>query len=361
MAVTMLVQLLTRLCFVALLLSSPALACDVTLQPDGNTAAIQHAMDRPGKRPPVVCLRPGVYKGARFLAMRSATLRRLGTDKVVLDAGNMGRVLTIAADGIAITLDGITITGGKADRGGGIAVTKTATVTLRDCWLYGNTATLLGGGAIAADAGKISLVRTRVTGNRGERTSAIDLAGTVQARLVSTLVADNQATGTTDPPVRLRGQARLDLVAATVAYNSGSGIVIQPEGEGPRHLTVASSIVVGKPDALTVPRSELDHVRIDRAILYGNVGWVALDLLSQKALPGFNLKEVERYRPETGSAAIALGRCMDPDARRDLVGKPRGTTCTAGALEAPPADVKATLAQRKSAPAKKKTTDWRDL
>jgi hypothetical protein len=344
------------------LLAGPArAACDVTLKPDGNTAAIQHAMDKESKRPVQVCLNPGVYRGARLVATRSVVLRRLGKDKVVLDAGGQGRVLTIPQAGITVVLDGITLTNGKADRGGAVALVQASKLELTDCWIYNNTATLLGGGAISASAGELHLVRTRITSNYGERASAIDLSGSVKARLASTLVADNEAKGSADPPIRLSSAAQLDLYASTVAYNGGSGIVLQPDGPGRRKLSVSSSIVMGKPDAITVQRAEVDDVRVDRSILWGGIGWVALDMVSKKSLPGFNLKELERYRPEIGSVAIGTGLCTPADARKDLAGLPRASACTAGALEAPAADIRATLAARKKDPKAQKPTSWQQL
>ena len=342
--------------------SSPAAACTVTLAADGNTAAIQHAMDRPGKATPVVCLKPGIYKGARLIATRSVVLRRVGKDKVVLDAGGQGRVLSVTQDHVAVQLEGLTLTNGKADKGGAVALLQASKVALVDCWLYGNTATLQGGGAIYANAGQLDIVRSRLTGNSAELASAIALTGVVEARLVGSLVADNEGKGSADPPIRLSGSAKLALLHSTVAYNSGAGIVLQPDGPGRRKLSIASSIVMGRPDAIAVQRGEAGDVQVDRSVLWGSIGFVALDMATQRGLPGFNLKDVERYRPEKGSLAIGLGRCTEPQARKDLAGKPRGAVCTAGALEAPAADVAATLAERRKAPtAQKKTRGWQDI
>lgn len=346
----------------AVVISPRAQACTIRIRADGNTAAIQQAMDKPGRRVPIVCLEPGVYKGARLVATRSAVLRRVGQDKVVFDAGAQGRVLTVAQDNIEVRLEGITLTNGKAEQGGAVALIRASRLTLQDCWIYANTATLHGGGAIFANSGQLDLVRTRITGNSGDRAAAIDLTGVVQARLFATLVADNEARGTSDAPIRLTSSAQLHLEGATVAYNSGSGVVLQPDGPGRRKLTVVSSIIMGKPDAITVQRAEADAVRVESSVLWGGFGFVALDLASQRALPSFNLKLAERYRPETGSVAIGLGRCVDRLAKLDLTGKPRGRVCTAGALEAPPAEFAATMALRRKQPAvQKKPKDWRDI
>jgi hypothetical protein len=340
--------------------AAEAWACDVTLKPDGNTAAIQHAMNRQGKKTTVVCLQPGVYRGARLIASKNTVLRSTGKDKVVFDAGQQGRVLTMVQDGIDVTLQGVTLTNGKAERGGAIEITQKSTLTLRDCWLYNNTSTLHGGGAMAASAGTIKMVRTRITGNTASYAAAIDLSGTAKLKLVSSLIAENDSKGTADPPVRMTGASQLSIVASTIAYNSGSALALVANGPGRRKVEVDSSILMGKPDAIAVQRAEAEDVAVLRSVLFGGIGFVSLDMASKKALPGFNLRDVERDRPEKGSPAIAMGKCSDADARSDLNGKPRGTVCTAGALEAPAADIKATLAERKAAQ-KKKPTGWEEL
>lgn len=348
----------------AAIAAGEARACDVTLKPDGNTAAIQHAMNRQGKKTNVVCLQPGVYRGARLIASKNTVLRSTGKDKVVFDAGQQGRVLTMVQDGIDVTLQGVTLTNGKADRGGAIEITQKSTLTLKDCWLYNNTSTLHGGGAMAASAGTVKLVRTRITGNSASYAAAIDLSGNARLHMVSTLIAENDAKGTADPPVRMTGATQLRMVASTIAYNSGSALALVANGPGRRKVSIDSSILMGKPDAIAVQRAEAEDVSVLRSVLHGAIGFVSLDMASKRALPGFNLRDVERYRPEKGSPAIALGLCADADARSDLNGKPRGKVCTAGALEAPVADVQATLAARKAeekAKGKKKATGWEEI
>lgn len=352
---------LAALVLAGLGMAAPVSACDVTLKPDGNTAAIQHAMNRTGKKVNVVCLKPGVYRGARLIASRSVVLRSTGKDKVVFDAGNQGRVLTIVQDSIDVTLEGVTLTNGRAERGGAIAITQKSTLTLRDCWLYNNSSTIHGGGAVSASGGQLHFVRTRITGNTASSAAAIDLSGTAKLRLVASLVAENDAKATVDPPVRLTGSSQMTMVGSTIAYNSGSAVAMVADGPGRRKIAIDSSIVMGKPDAIAVQRAEVEDVSVLRSVVYGGIGFVALDLASKKALPGFNLRDLERYRPETGSAAIGMGRCTDADARVDLVGKPRPASCTAGALEATAADSKATLAKRKADAKTKKPTDWKDL
>ena len=334
-----------------------AVACTVRIRPDGNTAAIQHAMDRPGN--PLICLASGVYKGARLVASRSARLQNVGKDRVVLSAGGQGRVLTVMQAGVDVVLDGITLTDGKAARGGAVAIDAASRVTLRDCWLTQNTATSQGGGAISASAGEVVLVRSRLTHNVADMAAALDLTGTAKARVVASLIADNQPTATGFGPIRLTDAASLDLRLSTLAYNGGNGVYVQPSGHGRTRATLDSVIVMGKPDAVAVSRTEAGHVTISRSVLHGAAGYVPKDLETVHALPGFDLVNAERYRPILGSAAIARGRCVGPDAALDLGHRPRPAVCSAGALEAAPDVVRKTLRARAlAAQSKPKESPW---
>jgi hypothetical protein len=187
---------------------------------------------------------------------------------------------------------------------------------------------------------------------------ALDLSGSVVARLVGSLVTENHVAATVDGPIRLADDARLEILLSTIAYNSGNGLVLQPHGRGRASLRVDSSIVMGTPDALSVARNEADRVGVQRSVLHGGVGYVALDMATRRTVPGFNLKDAERFRPEKGSPAIALGLCTGPDAGVDVAGHKRARVCTAGALEATAADVGETLKLRAKLAKDKGDSPW---
>jgi hypothetical protein len=286
-------------------------------------------------------------------------VRGIGKERVILDAGFQGRVLTMPQDGVQVTFEHLTMTNGVASEGGAVALTQKSTLVLRDVWLTGNKATVRGGGAISASAGRLELVRVRITGNGAQAAPAVDLSGSASARFLATLIAENNVQATIDGPVRLSDNASLEFVSSTVAYNSGSGIVMQPRGAGQAHLRVDSSVVMGTPDAIAVGRGQAPQVGVSRSVLHGGIGWVATDLLTQRTIPGFNLRDVERFRPSTGSAAIALGACRGGEAGIDLAGGRRAKVCTAGALEAAPSHIAATLLERaKAAKAKANESPW---
>jgi hypothetical protein len=335
-----------------------ALPCSVTLKPDGNTAAVQQALDKPGP-PPVVCLLPGSYKGARFQITRSATLRGTGRGAVVLDAGGQGRVLTVSQAGLQFVAENLTLTEGVAQEGGAVALLADAKLALRDVLLFRNRATLKGGGAVMANAGQLELTRVRLRDNTASSAAAIDLSGKVKARAAAILVTDNNVAANIDGPVRLTGAASLELRASTIAYNSGSAVVMAPGPTGSGSLQVDSCVLMGGPDAVNVQRQHASQAQVRRSVLYGGAAFVPIDRDSRKGLPGFGFNEPERYRPKLGALAIAMGDCSGPEVRVDVAGSARGKVCTAGALEASPADVAATLKQRQRQPkSPPEAVDW---
>ena len=128
--------------------------------------------------------------------------------------------------------------------GGAVALVADAKLVLRDIVLTRNRATLKGGGALIATAGKLELVRVRMTDNSAGSAAAIDLSGQVKARAVALLVTDNNVAANIDGPVRLTGAASLELRLSTIAYNSGSAVVLAPGPAGSGALQVDRKSVV---------------------------------------------------------------------------------------------------------------------
>jgi hypothetical protein len=62
----------------------------------------------------------------------------------VVDAGGAGRAVYVMS-GVSVTLDGFHVTGGAADRGAGILLEGVASATVRNSWVYSNTASGRGG------------------------------------------------------------------------------------------------------------------------------------------------------------------------------------------------------------------------
>jgi nitrous oxidase accessory protein NosD len=116
-----------------------------------------------------LCLAPGSYSGCLRIE-RSLTLRGPGA---ILDAGQEGRVLLLPVDGARVLLEGLTLRGGSAKEGGGVAIEAFAELTLRDCRLEGNRARGAGGGALYASMGKVVLERCTLADNQAEAGQAL--------------------------------------------------------------------------------------------------------------------------------------------------------------------------------------------
>ncbi len=330
-------------------LASPAFArCTVTLRADGNTAAIQRAMDAPGRRTPVVCLKPGIYKGARLIATRSVVLKRVGKGRAVFDAGGRGRVLTVMGEKANVTLQGLTLTNGSSEEGGAAAVIGGGTLRIVGGWITANQGTRKGG-AVWVKAGKLELVQTRVSGNRGGAGGAVYVSDGGTAKIASSLISDNKNATGNDGPLHIRSGATLLLLSSTLAYNSGQGVYVEAAKgtQTPAAVRIESSVIMGTPDAVRISRKEAANVAVFRSVLYGGVGFIPLDLDSSRLLPVFNLTDTERYRPTFGSPAIGIGSCTDRDTTRDVAGNKRGRRCTAGALESTRVEIKKTMKARK--------------
>lgn len=322
--------------------------CTVTLSADGNTAAVQREMDGDRRRP-VVCLRPGHYKGARLIASRSGELRAVGDGRVILDAGGRGRVLTVVNPGVKLILSGVTLTEGSVENGGAIAVEAESSVRLEDCWITRNKAAAHGGAVYIRAGGSVELVRTRVSVNSAATGSALWVEGDSSIRMVSTLIHDNKSRGgSDDSALVVRPGCDAQVLHTTIAYNPGHGVFIAPAGPGATAATlrVESSILMGAPDAVSMDRAEAGAARVRRSVLYGRTGFVPYGPACKRELPVFDLENAERYRPTYGSPAIGIGQCDDRDSKTDVAGNRRSGRCTAGALEADPIATRKTLAER---------------
>jgi cysteine-rich repeat protein len=99
---------------------------------------------------------------------RDVTIRGVGANPVVVDGGHAGSVFEIR--GANVTLQRLTVQGGKAERGGGVLAEGEA-LTLTDVQIRDNLATgatQAAGGGIYSTAGHLTLIRTYVAENQVE-------------------------------------------------------------------------------------------------------------------------------------------------------------------------------------------------
>ena len=186
------------------------------------------------------------------------TLLGAGIEKTILTGAGKGKgkgkrtVLAVGPDA-TVTLQGLTITGGRGSRkhgGSGGGITNEGDLTLTDCLVTGNRAGF-GGGIF--NAGPLRLVTSRVEGNRGTEGGGIfndgpgsfdgefpEGAGTVT--LVDSAVTNNTAN-TDGGGIKLANGTLLlegtSSVAGNTAGDDGGGIYIL---EGQVTLSDASRV-----------------------------------------------------------------------------------------------------------------------
>ena len=142
---------------------------------------------------------------------------------------------------------GLTITGGSAGNGGGFLVQDDA-LTLTDCAIVGNKATVDDGGGIHVAAGGSLTVRgSTLSGNSADCGGAIDFysgGGTLQ--LENSTVSGNSATNV-GGGIYFRGTAgtgitiRNSTITANTASIGGGGIFRAPVARPPSPSPAASS------------------------------------------------------------------------------------------------------------------------
>ncbi|MCP5144159.1 MAG: DUF4347 domain-containing protein [Gammaproteobacteria bacterium] len=141
-----------------------------------------------------------------------------GSTQVIGDGGD--RVFEIL--GSALTLSGVTISGGVENRGGGLYVDGTLDAT--DITVADNAATNRGGGIYVEDDGLLTLNRVTLTGNTaGNRGGALYTEGdTLSVTLQNVTISGNQAGA---GAAIWSGATSTSVTNATIAYNTGGGII----------------------------------------------------------------------------------------------------------------------------------------
>lgn len=137
----------------------------------------------------------------------SFALRAAEPGRTVLDGGGTGSTLYLNPDGGTVTLENLTITGGRAATGGGINAwgPKGASFNILDCRIVGNTATdetmPIAGAGISltmAGAGTAHIARTVIAGNTGSSQTQRAFGGGFNLRVAGTaqvLLEDSEITG----------------------------------------------------------------------------------------------------------------------------------------------------------------------
>lgn len=130
------------------------------------------------------------------LVNKNLTINGASAATSIINAGGAGNTLTVA-NGIAVKLTNLTITGGNANFGGGV-FTNAGNIEIRNSVIKDNIATTAGGG-IFTRAGTITLINSTLSNNQpaGEGGGIFTRAGTVtiQNSTISGHVVNGQGGG----------------------------------------------------------------------------------------------------------------------------------------------------------------------
>ena len=117
-------------------------------------------------------------------------------DSLTIDAGGLSRAFVVAGETTAVTIENLDITGGYAENGGAIYHSGAA-LSLLDCSLFGNEATMQGSGVYAA-SGSLVIEDSIVTDNAGPfAVHAADVEFTLRGTHVSNNAGGLRVSGTT--------------------------------------------------------------------------------------------------------------------------------------------------------------------
>src|SRR6185295_4916530 len=239
-------------------------------------AAVQEANARagddlilvPAAFGPYVLTEPGPSENAGatgdldVLSSGRLTIRGEGTGRPVIDAAGLDRVFDVLDDA-ALTLEGLTLTGGAApsEEGGAIRTGFNSSLTVNRCEIEGNSASSGGGvaggpgavveivdstiadnlassagGGISILAASLTLGGSTVENNQAPAGGGLSITKSVFAVSNST-VSSNQTLGPGSAAID-GGEGGSSLVSATVTANVGGGIAA-----GAAVIEIGNSIV----------------------------------------------------------------------------------------------------------------------
>jgi hypothetical protein len=193
----------------------------------------------------------------QLLITDAVTIQGLSAAEIVIDAQQQSRIFDVTATAGDVTLDGLTLTGGRTtgdgEFGGAIRFQSSGTLMVRDSTVSGNSTVALNaaGGGIAADAGAVMLTGSTVAGNL---TQGLDAPGggmwvALGAVTVSNCTIANNSTPSDGGGIFAFSGAVM-LTNSTVAGNSAQGEAARGGGifANLGAVTLRSAIVAGNHD-----------------------------------------------------------------------------------------------------------------
>ena len=201
--------------------------CDLDVPTDHPT--VQGAIDAaaPGD---LVCVQPATWIGGLDFGGKSVhVLGVAGPLGTVIDAVGLGPVVTFASGETgSATLQGLTLTGGSAENGGGVWI-EGASPTLIDVVITGNVASANGGGVAIAGASSPAFEEVVIQDNSAAGTGGgVHLGPAASLQITGSVIESNQALSGGGLAVSASTLDVSDSVIAgnTALFGGGGGLYI---------------------------------------------------------------------------------------------------------------------------------------
>ena len=223
-------------------------------------AAIQEANGNPG--PDNVLLPPGRYEltvtGAAENGAQLGDLDLTGNTGVIgqdarttiVDANGIDRVFHVPS-GVGNAIQGVTITGGSADMGGGGGVLNTGELTIADSAIVANAGFGFTGGGINNNATSGSLtVRRSLIADHATSGQGAGISNNSNLAIENSTLSDNHTSGNGGALFSTGSTNTVSINQTTFFDNTGGGSSAGIHVAGPSPVSVRNSIVAGSNQCL---------------------------------------------------------------------------------------------------------------
>ena len=228
-----------------------------------EAATIQEAVNRV-KAGGTITVSAGTYR-EQVQIYKSATIRGAGVGRTILQApGPDWLALNVATDGLAVTLEGLTVTGGY----GGILIATgpAGTIALRDVKVEGDPGgkyTLL----CIWEQPTVTLDRVSVSGSRYY---GLDVSGQVKLTVENSTITNSSVGG-----VAIGRSAVVTMRGTTIANSGSAGVyMVDSASANIQKCTISDNVIAGiqltDSSQVTVADTRVTGTRVDSNGKYGN-------------------------------------------------------------------------------------------
>ncbi|MFO0724369.1 MAG: hypothetical protein U1E65_11335 [Myxococcota bacterium] len=156
-----------------------------------TAADVQERIDaaRPGEE---IELGPGRIRG-RLIISKPIVLRGAGAGVTVIDAQESGPAISVDAGGGVVSIEEMSITGGRSALGAGVSIDNGAEAEIIGCMLERNSARSGRGGAVGIDRGVLRIKESTLVSNEARVGGGIFVGGDATVEVWLSIIAENRA------------------------------------------------------------------------------------------------------------------------------------------------------------------------